>query len=67
MERTVLTLQPSEQAILAAASRLYAAYVVSGQVAEGQEDGWRARCVREAISIAREVDERIVADDEIRS
>ena len=67
MERTVLTLQPSEQAILAAASRLYAAYVVSGQVAEGQEDGWRARSVREAICLAREVDERVVADDEIRS
>ena len=67
MERTTLNLQPSEQAILAAASRLYAAYVVSGQVAEGQEDGWRSRSVREAILIARQVDDAVVADDEVQS
>lgn len=67
MERTALTLQPSEQAVVAAASRLYAAYVISGQVAEGQEDGWRARAVREAIWIAQRVEESVSADDEIRS
>ena len=67
MERTSMTLQPSEQAILAAASRLYAAYIVSGQVAEGQEDGWRARSVREAIWIANQVDDAVVADDEVQS
>ncbi len=67
MQRAILTLQPSEQAILAAASRLYAAYVVAGQVAEGQEDGWRARSVREAVMIARLVDDTVVADDEVRS
>lgn len=67
MDKTTMTLQPTEQAIVAAASRIYAAYIVSGQVAEGQEDGWRARAVREAIWIAQQVDETISADGEIRS
>ena len=67
MDKTTITLQPTEQALLAAATRIYAAYVVSGQVADGQEDGWRARSVREAVWIAQEVDEAVLADDEIRS
>ena len=67
MDKTTITLQPTEQALLAAATRIYAAYVVSGQVADGQEDGWRARSVREAIWIAQQVDEAVLADDEIRS
>jgi hypothetical protein len=67
MEKPTITLEPSEQTIVAAASRLYAAYVVSGQVAEGQEDGWRARAVREAVLIAQQVDQSVWADDEIRS
>ena len=67
MDKTTMTLQPTEQALLAAAARIYAAYVISGQVAEGQEDGWRARSVREAIWIAQQIDETVLADDEIRS
>ncbi len=67
MDKTPMTLQPTEQALVAAASRIYAAYIVSGQVGEGQEDGWRARSVREAIWIAQQVDETVLADDEIRS
>jgi hypothetical protein len=67
MEKKSLTLQPTEQALLAAATRLYAAYVVSGQVAEGQEDGWRARSIRESIWIAQQIEEIILADNEIRS
>ena len=67
MERTNLTLQPSEQAVVAAASRIYTGYIVSGQVGEGQEEGWLARSVREAIWIARQVEDTVLADDEIRS
>ena len=67
MDKTTITLQPTEQALLAAATRIYAAYVVSGQVADGQEDGWRARSVREAVWIAQQVDEAVLAEDEIRS
>ena len=67
MNKTAMTLQPTEQALVAAAARIYSAYIVSGQVAEGQEDGWRARAVREAVWIAQRVDEAVAADDEIRS
>ena len=67
MDKITITLQPTEQALLAAATRIYAAYVVSGQVADGQEDGWRARSVREAIWIAQQIDEKVLADEEIRS
>ncbi len=67
MEKQVVSLQPSEQGLLAAASRIYAAYIVSGQVAEGQEDGWRARAIREAIWFAQHVDDSVSADDEMRS
>jgi hypothetical protein len=67
MDKTTITLQPTKQALLAAATRIYAAYVASGQVADGQEDGWRARSVREAVWIAQQVDEAVLAEDEIRS
>ena len=67
MEKQFVSLQPSEQGLLAAATRIYAAYIVSGQVAEGQEDGWRARAIREAVWIAQQVEDSVSADDEIRS
>ena len=67
MDKTTITLQPTKQALLAAATRIYAAYVVSGQVADGEEDGWRARSVREAVWIAQQVNEAVLAEDEIRS
>ncbi|MBC7853794.1 MAG: hypothetical protein IAF94_10190 [Pirellulaceae bacterium] len=67
MEKTTLSLQASEQALVAAASRLYAAYIVSGQVGEGQEQGWRERAVRETVAIALQVEDTVSADDELRS
>ncbi len=67
MDKTTLTLQASEQALVAAASRLYAAYIVSGQIGEGQEQGWLERAVREAVSIALQVEDTASADDELRS
>ena len=67
MDKTTLTLQASEQALVAAASRLYAAYIVSGQIGEGQEQGWLERAVREAVSIALQVEDTASADDKLRS
>ena len=67
MDKTTLTLQASEQALVAAASRLYAAYIVSGQIGEGQEQGWIERAVREVVSIAQHVEDTVSADDELRS
>jgi len=67
MERIPISLEPSEQALLAAASRIFSAYVASGQVAEGQEDGWRARSIRDALWLAQRIDETVAADEEVRS
>jgi hypothetical protein len=65
MEKSSLNLQPSEQAVVAAASRIFAAYIVSGQVREGQEQGWLARSVREAVWIATHADDVITSEDEM--
>jgi hypothetical protein len=65
MEKSSLTLQPSEQAVLAAASRIFAAYIVSDQVREGQEQGWLQRALREAVWLAQHADDKITADDEM--
>jgi len=65
MEKPTLSLQPSEQALVAAASRIYAAYIVAGMVAEGQEQGWMTRSVREALWIAQASDEAVRAAEEV--
>ena len=65
MEKSTLTLQPSEQAVVEAASRIYAAYIVSDQVQEGQEQGWLERALREAVWLAQHADNRVTSDDEM--
>jgi hypothetical protein len=37
----------TNEAIFEAAAALYAAYVAAGRVANGQEEVWMKRCVRE--------------------
>jgi len=65
MEKSTLTLQPSEQAVIAAASRIFAAYIVSDQVQEGQEQGWLERALREAVWLAKHADDSVTSDDEM--
>ncbi len=65
MEKPTLSLQPSEQALVAAASRIYSAYIVAGMVAEGQEQGWMTRAIREALWIAQASDEATRVDEEV--
>jgi len=60
-----LTLQPSEQTVLAAAGAIYAAYIASGHVTAGSETEWMTRSIKEALWMARAVDDAIVADDEV--
>ena len=64
MTKPFIALKPSEQTIVAAASRLYAAYVVSGRAQEGQEQQWMERSINEAIQLARTVDDAVQADGE---
>jgi hypothetical protein len=60
-----IQLEPSEQAITAAAATLLAAYVTAGKVAVGEERHYLERSVREAIQIARLVDSCVSADTEV--
>lgn len=56
MDKAYLKLQPSEVAITQSASHIYAAYIVAGKVAEGDEDAWMERSIKEAIRIAESRD-----------
>ena len=58
-------LEPTEGVITQVAGQIYAAYIATGKVKDGAEDEWIARSIREAIRIARTVDDTIQADKEI--
>jgi hypothetical protein len=62
--QTHLNLHPSEQAITLAASHIYAAYIVSGQIDADRNRAMR-QAIEEAIEIARIVDERVIAPGEM--
>lgn len=63
--RASLRLQPSETAVLHAASRIYAAYISSGQVADGQQVAMMQRAIEEAYYLATAVDDVVLSDDEL--
>lgn len=64
MAKSVISLQPSEMAVYAAASRIYAAYVASGHVTAGNENGMIDRSLDEALQLAQLVEDRIQSDQE---
>ncbi len=59
-----LSLQASEQAVLHAASRIYAAWIVAGQVTEANQEELADRAVRTATRMALVTDRYLQADDE---
>jgi hypothetical protein len=65
MPKIALSLQPSEAVVARAAATIYAAYVAAGKVADGKEEEWMGRAVKEAIWIARAADDLIVSDTEM--
>jgi hypothetical protein len=65
MAKPVLSLQPSETALFHAASRIYAAYISSGHVTEGNEDDMLNRSITEALRMARRVEEAVQSDSEL--
>ena len=62
-----LKLQPSEAAVFHAASRIYAAYIASGQVGDQEAEAWMNRAIAEAIQMADATDQLVVSDDELDS
>ncbi len=59
-----IELQQSEAAVLAVASRFFAAYISSGRVDEESEDETMERCIMTALRMALRVDRLLQSDDE---
>jgi hypothetical protein len=60
-----LSLQPSETAVLHVASRIYAAFIQTGQVPAGQEVAMMQRAIEQAYHMAKMVDHVVMSDDEM--
>ncbi len=60
-----LKLEQTEGVVTQVAGQIYAANISVGKVSEGTEGEWMVRSIREAIRIARTVDDSIQADAEI--
>ncbi|MDX5298469.1 MAG: hypothetical protein LPK85_05915 [Gammaproteobacteria bacterium] len=63
--RAYVNLAASEQALLAAASRIYAAWISQGKVGEADQRQWMARAIRQAIAMASLIDEQVRAEGEM--
>ena len=64
MNRPYMSLQPTEIALLEAASRIYSARLAAGQVPDGGETEALGTAVTEALRLARVIDESVMADKE---
>ena len=65
MNKPYMSLQPTEVALLDSASRIYAARLASGQVADGRESDAIEVAVSESLSLARRIDKAVMADKEL--
>ena len=61
-----MRLQPSESVVAHVASRIYAAYVVSGKVCDGEESRWLRRALEQAIELCQAADDAISSDGEMQ-
>jgi hypothetical protein len=62
MTKSYLDLSEGEGIVVQAAAEIYAAYIISGKVRNGEEKDWMKRAFKEAASFAKTVDE--LDDDE---
>ena len=60
-----ISLQHSESVIASAAANIFAAYIASNHVVEGEEKEWMERSIDEAIWIAIKTDEKVSSDNEM--
>lgn len=65
MAKNHIKLQHSESVITQSASQIYAAYIASGRVGEDDQAHWMRQSIREAIAIARGVDDAVISDKEM--
>ena len=67
MANPYINLQPSEAVLVQAAATIYAGYLTSGRVEEGNEGDWLKRSIQDAVRIARITDDNVDADKELGS
>lgn len=60
-----ISLQHSESVIASAAATIFAAYITSNHVAEGEEEVWMERAIDQAIWIAMKTDNKVRSDNEM--
>ncbi len=63
-EEMALTLQPSEATVAHMASRLYAAYILSGRVTDHNQDELIDEAVRKAMRLAHRTENLVLSDNE---
>lgn len=59
------SLQPSEMAVLAGASQIFAAYISAGKVTEENKNDYYKIAIKDAIRIGQIVEKSIESDDEL--
>lgn len=64
MTKINLSLRPTETAVFQAAAAIYAAFVSTGRVPDGEENQWLDRALQQAIKLAQNTDETVVSDGE---
>ena len=65
MAKSYLQLQESEGHLLAAASRLYSAYLTTDQFTGDNQADLMKKSIREAIQMALAIDAAVIADAEV--
>jgi hypothetical protein len=64
MNATYLTLQQTEQSLVQAAATIYSGYIQAGNVEPGEEARWIQQAVKEALAIAKTIEDEVVAEGE---
>ncbi len=65
MAKSYVQLQESEGHLLAAASRLYSAYLTTSQYTGDNEADLMRKAIKETLQIAHAIDAAVIADTEI--
>lgn len=65
MPKHVLSLQPSEAAVLGAAAQIFSSYIVSGHVTGGNESDMMDRSISEALKMAKRIEEMVQSEGEM--
>ena len=64
-KRLSLQLAPTEASILAAASRIYAAYIISEKPEQGIEVEYMHRAIKQAMRMSTVIDDLVKAEGEL--